>query len=157
MRKIFKVFLLVSLLAGFAIITMGADSQGCSSKTSSSPNTGPGSTDEPIKVEIAAFLKEFDANKIAAQDKYNDKNIQTTGYIGNISGGDLGGIYVIVNPSPGEVQYGVTIPYIGSSIQCYMEKADASALVNGQQVAVKGLVSDQLMGNVQVKNCSVVK
>lgn len=143
-RSLFIVPLLILFLAGCA-------------STAKAPASGPGSADEPIKVEAAAFLKEFDANKISAQDKYKDKYIQTAGFIGNISGGDALGLYAVINPAPSEVQSGITVPYFGSAIQCYLEKSDASALTNGQSITIKGQVQDQIMTNVQVKNCSVVK
>lgn len=113
---------------------------------------------EVTPVDVTAFIAEFDANKIAAQDKYKDKYVQVTGFVNNISGGDFGGIYVVIDPNLGEdLGSGVTVPYFGTNIQCYPEKSDASALVKGQKVTVKGQVEDMAIMSVQLKNCSVVK
>jgi len=139
-----------------AVVLMGNDSS-CSSKTASAPESGPGSAAEPMKVDATAFVGEFDANKISAQDKYKDKYIQTAGFVKNISGGDIGGLYAVIDPSQGKVDSGITVPYFGTNIQCYLEKSDASALTNGQQVTVKGQVEDMSIGSAQLKNCSVVK
>ncbi|MHB9052876.1 MAG: OB-fold protein [Thermoleophilia bacterium] len=152
-----KKLLVIPVLLLIALAMMGNDSGCSSSKTASAPESGPGSAAEPMKVDATAFVGEFDANKISAQDKYKDKYIQTTGFVKNISGGDVGGLYAVLDPSQGRVESGITVPYFGTNMQCYLEKADASGLTNGQQVTVKGQVEDMSIGSVQLKNCSVVK
>ncbi len=128
------------------------------SSVSAGATSAPNAATEFAVVDATAFIAEFDANKIAAQDKYKDKYVQLTGYVSNISGGDVGGIYAVIDPNQGkDIGYGTTVPYYGTNIQCYLEKSDASALANGQKATVKGQVEDMLMGGVQLKNCSVVK
>lgn len=151
-----KRILIIPFLLVAALMLMGSDSS-CDTNKAKAPESGPGSAAEPIKVDATAFVGEFDANKISAQDKYKDKYIQTTGFVKNISGGDVGGLYAVIDPTQGKVESGITIPYFGTSMQCYLEKSDTSALTNGQQVTVKGQVQDMLMTSVQLKSCSVVK
>lgn len=151
-----KKILIIPFLLIASLMLMGSDSS-CDTKKAQAPESGPGSAAEPIKVEATAFVGEFDANKISAQDKYKDKYIQTTGFVKNVSGGDVAGLYAVIDPAQSKVESGITIPYFGTSMQCYLEKSDASALTNGQQVTVKGQVQDMLMVSVQLKNCSVVK
>lgn len=150
MRKWSKALLIVSILAGLAVFTMGADSSCSTTKTTSAPASGPGSSAEPLKVEPVAFVAEFDANKINAQDKYNGKVVQTSGVIKNVSntGDDF---YLSINP-PTSDQY-----YMGTSFQCHVTKADAATVANGQPVTVKGTVNDVSVTMIQFDDCSVVK
>lgn len=149
MHKWFKVLLVVSILAGIAVFSMGAESSCGSSKTTSAPASGPGSSAEPIKVEPAALVTEFDANKINAQDKYNGKVVQSSGVIKNVSntGDDF---YLNINPTAD--QY-----YFGTSFSCHVSKTDAAAVANGQQVAFKGTVDDISVTMIQFRDCTVVK
>ena len=140
------------------IIIVAAQSDNKSGNTNNSTTNESSASQAAQTVDLATFAKEFDANKITAQDKYKDKYIKTTGWVSNISGGDIGGIYIIIDPAPAQVQDGITVPYMGTQIQCYLkDKADASKLTNGQQATVQGQVEDMSIGNIQFQNCSVVK
>ena len=127
------------------IIIIVAASSG--SKSGSPNNTS--AQQPPQVVDASSIVKEFDANKIAAQDKYNGKVIQTTGYITNISSA-LDNFYIQFKPTNDQL-------YVGTSFQCYVSKDDASAVQNGQQVTVKGTVNDETLTLIQLKKCSVVK
>ncbi len=117
---------------------------------SKSGNSNNASAQQPPQVvDASSLVKEFDANKIAAQDKYNGKVIQTTGFVTNISSA-LDNFYIQFKPT--NDQY-----YVGTSYQCYVSKDDAASVQNGQQVTVKGTVNDVTMTLIQLKNCSVVK
>lgn len=172
-----KIFSGIGIIIVIAVIASAASQSGEKTDSSSSANTdssssantsAPASQEKPADsqpaapevtpVDITAFIAEFDANKIAAQDKYKDKYVQLTGFVSNISGGDFGGIYVVIDPNQGEdMGYGVTTPYFGTNVQCYPEKSDVASLTNGQQITVKGQVEDMKIMSVQLKNCSVVK
>lgn len=122
---------------------------GCGTATTKAPASGPGSSGEPIVVDATALAKEFDANKINAQDKYNGKVVQTSGFITNISSA-LDNFYIQFKPSGDPY-------YFGTSFQCYVSKEDAAAVANGQQVTVKGTVNDAMATLIQLKDCSVVR
>lgn len=148
-------------IIGSAASQSNKKSEPAPASTAASQNQPAATPDVPeiTTVDAAAFIAEFDANKIAAQDKYKDKYVQLTGYVSNISGGDVGGIYLVIDPNQGEdAGYGVTVPYYGTNIQCHLlEKSDSSALANGQKATIKGQVDDMSLGIVQLKNCSLVK
>ncbi len=46
-------------------------------------------TQQPLVVDAQTLVGEFDKNKLAANDKYNGKIVQTTAFIENISRGHL--------------------------------------------------------------------
>lgn len=140
-----KLFVIPVLLIVFII---GSGSS-CETKKTQAPESGPGSAAEPMKVEAATLVSEFDANKINAQDKYNGKYVQTSGYITNVSSA-MDNYYIQFKHSNDPL-------YLGTSFQCYVSKEDASAVTNGQSVTVKGRVEDVTMTLIQLKDCSVVK
>lgn len=135
-----KLFLLLPLLLLMS---------GCGTAKTTAPASGPGSSGEPIVVDATVLVKEFDTNKINAQDKYNGKVVQTAGFVTNISSA-LDNFYIQLKPSSDPY-------YIGTSFQCYVSKEDAASVANGQQVAVKGTVDDAMATLIQMKDCSVVK
>ena len=64
------------------------------SNTAGQSSNDSGSSDSPAKaeeevaptvVDATTLVAEYDKNKLAAEEKYTDKVIQTTGYIKNIS------------------------------------------------------------------------
>ena len=122
---------------------------GCGTAKTTAPASGPGSAGEPIVVDATVLVKDFDANKINAQDKYNGKVVQTAGFVSNISSA-LDNFYIQFKPTADPY-------YFGTSFQCYVSKEDAAAVANGQQVTVKGTVDDALATLIQMKDCSVVK
>lgn len=134
MHKQFKALLVVSILAGAAVFTMGADSSCSSTKTTSAPASSLGSSAEPLKVEPVTLVAEFDDNRINAQDKYNGKIVQTSGFIKNVSNA-RDSFYLSINPTSEQ-------DYTGTYFQCFVSKADAAAVANGQAVSFKGTVDD---------------
>ena len=136
-----KMIMLIVVLVMFAA--------GCGTAKTTAPASGPGSAGEPLIVDGTALVKDFDTNKINAQDKYNGKVVQTAGFITNISSA-LDNFYIQLKPSNDPY-------YFGTSFQCYVSKEDAAAVANGQQVTVKGTVDDAMATLIQMKDCSVVK
>lgn len=106
---------------------------------------------QPTIVDATALVGEFDKNKLAANDKYKDKQVQTTGYIKNISNDVTGSYYLSLNPN--NDQY-----YFGTSITCYFaDKNELTSLSNGQSVTVQGTMQEMTLGIVAMKDCKVVK
>jgi hypothetical protein len=116
------------------------------------PQVTPQATQQPTIVDATTLIGEFDKNKLAANDKYTGKLVQTTGYISNISGGDLGGdYYIVINPSAGQ-------DYFGTDIQAFFkDKTVLTTLSNGDKVTVQGTMGDMTLGSVVINDCSVVK
>ena len=115
------------------------------------PEVQPTSAPAPIVIDAKALVGEFDKNKLAAQEKYTDKVVQTTAYVKNISGGSFGDYYLSLEPS--NEQY-----YFGTTIQCFFkDKKELTALANGQSVTVMGTMQDMSIGIVEIKDCSLVK
>lgn len=105
----------------------------------------------PIVVDAATLVGEYDKNKLAAQDKYTGKMVQTTGYIKNISNDITGKYYLSLNPNNDKY-------YFGTTIACYFnEKGDLTTLSNGQAVTVVGTMHDMSIGIVDMQDCQLVK
>lgn len=107
-------------------------------------------TEEVVVVDITEFVEEFDKNQLAAEDTYEGKTVEFTGYVGNISEDIMGSYYVIVNPTDEDY-------YFGTAVQCFFkDKSALTSLENGQQVTLKGNFDTQLM-NVMLKKCEVLE
>ncbi len=118
---------------------------------SSNTQTTPIAQITPMIMDATALVGEYDKNKLAAQDKYTGKVIQTTAFISNISSDITGSYYLSLNPN--NDQY-----YSGTTIQCYFnDKNELTSLSNGQSITVKGLMQDMSLGIVEMKDCSLVK
>ena len=131
----------------------GNHSQTSGGYTSDSSNsTSPTVTNmKPIVVDGPTLVAVYDKNKLAAQDQYTGKLVQTTGFIANISQDVTGNYYLSINPS--NDQY-----YAGTTIQCYFkDKSVLTSLSNGQSVTVKGTMQDMSLGIVEMQDCSLVK
>lgn len=124
-----------------------ASQSGSQQSAQGSPTPQP----TPIVVDAATLVGEYDKNKLAAQDKYTGKTVQTTGYIKNISNDITGKYYLSLNPN--NDQY-----YFGTTIACYFnDKAGLTALSNGQSVTVLGTMQDMSIGIVDMQDCQLVK
>lgn len=108
----------------------------------------------PTVVEATVLVEDFDKNKIAAQDKYTDKLVQTTGVINNISTDITDKYFLSLNPTDEEY-------YFGTTIACYFAddsaKADITSLENGQSVTVQGVMDDMSLGIIVINDCAIVK
>lgn len=148
--------ILTGLLVLFIIGVIGAATSGNKNGTSSQTanNNQPQATQtpqQPTVVDATALIADFDKNKLAANDKYKDKLIQTTGYIKNISNDVTGKYFLSLNPS--NDQY-----YFGTSIACYFnDKSALTSLSNGQSVTVQGTMQEMTLGIVPMNDCKVVK
>jgi len=108
----------------------------------------------PTVVDATTLVAAYDKNKIAAQDQYTGKAVQTTAYISNISNDITGNYYLSLNPSSDTA-------YFGTSISCYFAdksaKSEITSLQNGQSVTVQGTMADMSIGIVVMNDCKVVK
>ena len=103
-------------------------------------------TDTKPNVTVSArkLYKEYNANEIAADEKYKGQIIQVTGIIRDIGNDIMDNAYVTL----------IGDQYFGD-IQCYFdEKSIVAGLSKGKKITVIGNCSG-LMMNVQVNNCIV--
>lgn len=150
LKKIIKYVLIgfVGLLVLGAIFGGSSKDKGAENKATAKPEAQK--APEVQKVEILAFVKEFDDNQLSAEDKYKGKYVEFTGYIKNISEDITGSPFLSINPKSD--QY-----YFGTYIQCFFkDKSELTALKNGQRATVQGKVDSQTLGNIMVKDCKVV-
>ena len=103
-------------------------------------------TDTKPNVTVSArkLYKEYNANEIAADEKYKGQIIQITGIIRDIGNDIMNNAYVTL----------IGDQYFGD-IQCYFnEKSIVAGLSKGKRITVIGSCSG-LMMNVQINNCIV--
>jgi hypothetical protein len=115
------------------------------------PTSKPQSTPIPsiITIDAAALVSAYDKNKIAAQEKYTGKIIQTSAYIQNISK-DILGKYFITTKAISDT--------FGTSIDCFFkDKNQVLSLEKGQQATFKGTMQDMSLGSVYMDNCEIIK
>ena len=97
-----------------------------------------------LKVSAVKLYNDYNANEIAADEKYKGQIIQVTGIIRDIGNDIMDNAYVTL----------IGDQYFGD-IQCYFnEKSIVAGLSKGKKITVVGNCSG-LMINVQVNNCIV--
>ncbi len=118
-------------------------------KNNTVANEKPTEQPKPIVVEALELIKEYDSNKLSAQDKYTGKIVQTTAYITNISN-DIGGSYYL-SLKPNQDEY-----YFGTSIKCiFKDKSVLTPLTKGQEVTFVGTMENMSLGIVVMKDCEL--
>ena len=95
-------------------------------------------------VSARKLYEEYNANEIAADEKYKGKIIQVTGIIRDIGNDIMDNAYITL----------IGDQYFGD-IQCYFrEKSIVAGLSKGKRISVMGSCSG-LMMNVHLNNCIV--
>ena len=95
------------------------------------------------KVTAVELYKEYDANSVAADQKYKDKVLEVSGKICNI-GEDITGVPYIVLAGD---EYGMT------GVQCFFGDENVVAgLAKDQQITVNGKC-DEMLINVFLRGC----
>ena len=101
-------------------------------------------TKPSLKVSAVKLYNDYNANEIAADEKYKGKIIEVTGVVRDIGNDIMDNAYVTL----------IGDQYFGD-IQCYFdEKSIVAGLSKGKKITVIGNCSG-LMMNVQVNNCIV--
>lgn len=149
MKKVIK-FILIGFV-GLVILGFILDKPNNDAKTGTQTDTKvEENNDQPveaIEVNTSSFIKEFDENQLAAEEKYKDKIIRFSGYIRNISEDIMGSPFLSINPTSDEYYY-------GTNIQCmFKEKSELTSLKNGQSITLEGKVDNQSIGIIVIKNC----
>jgi hypothetical protein len=113
-------------------------------KPKSLPQPSPSSA--IIVIDAVTLVTEYDKNKVAAQEKYTGKIIQTTAYVQNISKDILGKYYIITSAKADG---------FGTKIDCYFDdKSQVLTLENGKKATFKGTMQDMSLGSIYIDNCS---
>ena len=113
-------------------------------------NNNPATTapkEDIIKISASDLLAEYDANEVAADNKYKGKKVEITGAVDSIGKDIFGSVYVTLKTDNGFI-----------SIQCYFsEKAEidkVATLKEGDWVTVTGIVDGRSI-NIVVKKCKL--
>ncbi|HWA51848.1 MAG TPA: hypothetical protein VG895_02250 [Patescibacteria group bacterium] len=126
---------------------IGAAGSSKNSKVTTSNNNAliqPTSTPEAITASQIA--DDFDTNQVAAKDKWNNKVVQFSAQISNITDSGISFYNVATK------QYSMT------QINCNItDKSELIPLKNGQTVTVKGTVGGQTIGVIKIDSCEVVQ
>ncbi|MFA5127235.1 MAG: hypothetical protein WC465_04555 [Patescibacteria group bacterium] len=103
-----------------------------------------------IKVTAVKLSEEYDTNSVAADAKYKNEMVEVSGVIDNIGKDIIDTPYVTL--------YGPSSSLFG--IQCMFNKEDEvqlAALSKEQNIVLRGKVEGEIIGNVIVRGCSIVK
>lgn len=91
------------------------------------------------QVTVQQLAADYEANEIAADQKYKDKPVVVTGTVTDISKDVMGDIYVVMTD-------GDEMSMIG--VQCFFSDdhtADAAKLTKGQKATIKGMCDGKVM------------
>lgn len=125
-------------------------SKALNAPTQSKETQAPTATPTPsyITINSTSLIATYDQNKIAAEDKYTGKSVQTSGIADNISNDFLGKYYVMIKPSA---------DYYGTNIQCYInDKKQILKINNGQSITIRGTMEKMTLGIILIKDCNVI-
>jgi hypothetical protein len=123
---------------------------GCQSGTAPPPAApaAPAAT-----VKAGDLLKEYGANALAADAKYKGKVLQVSGKFGSAQKAPLLGYAVQLLPEDaGDVNL--------SDVQCFIvesAEADVAKLQAGQMATLQGTCDGQVVGQVKLSKCTLVK
>lgn len=143
--------LLVLFILGIFGSAIGTDKTSTTTqKTTSTTETSAEPTKvEAMKIDALEFVTEFDKNQLKAEEKYNDKVIELTAVIKNISEDIAGSPFLSLEPQGNEM--------FGTSIQClFKDKSTLTSVENGNIVVVQGKVSSQSLGIIILKDCNLM-
>ncbi len=105
---------------------------------------------EYVIVSAVDLSKAYNDNKVAADAKYENKDIKVNGVISSI-GKDITDTPYVSLKGPESSFFG---------IQCMFSKDDESKLVDlskGQSITLTGKLSGEMIGNVILRDCSIVE
>jgi hypothetical protein len=142
-----KKLIVTNLLALVGFLWLAVISVSCSETTSKTETTVVSSEPE-IQVTAPELVKEYDANEVAADEKYKGKTVTVSGIIHDI-GKDLGDDPYIILSSGEEMEL--------TSVQCmFKDKGEVAKLSKGQKITVTGKIDGKLM-NVLINDCQFKK
>lgn len=148
MKKLFKWggIILIVIIGISVIAGLGKSSNNQQPKSSNTTNQKETQQQEPMKVTAKEIADDFDANQVAAENKWKGKFVEFSAEISNITETGLSFQNV------GSKQFSVT------QISCRVtDKEQLLPLKNGQMITVKGTVGGQTIGVIDISDCQVVQ
>lgn len=101
---------------------------------------------EPIKITAREIADDFDANQVAAENKWRDKFVEFSAQISNITDNGIS-FYNVASKE-----------FSLAQISCRVEdKNQLLPIKNGQTITVRGYVGSQTIGVIDVSRCQVVQ
>jgi hypothetical protein len=138
------------LASAVALVGLTLGLVGCSGH--SAVNTAPAPT-ASVTVKAGDLLAEYGANAVAADAKYKGKPLQVKGKFGTAQKAPLLGYAVQVLPEDaGDLNL--------SGVECFIvesAQADVAKLQPGAMITVQGMCDGQVMGQVKLSKCTLVK
>ncbi|MBW4061576.1 hypothetical protein HJC99_03350 [Candidatus Saccharibacteria bacterium] len=137
---------IMSTILVLIVIGVIASAAGGSKKAATSGTGGTAQPQTATVVDVKAFGDEFDANQVAAENKYKNKLVQFTAPISNITDTGL------------SFQNVTSKEFSTTQISCNIsDKNSVLSLKNGESATVKGTVTGQTIGVIELNDCSIVK
>ncbi len=102
-----------------------------------------------IQVSASELYADYKANQVAADTKYKGKTVEVSGTINSIGKDILDTPYVSLNAGD-----------ILSTVQCMFDKSDSAqlaTLAKDTRITLTGKVRGEVIMNVLLDNCSIVK
>jgi len=142
MKKILKwVLIAVGVIIVISIVSGGRNKT--TEQVQVSPTEAP---KEILKITARELADDFDANQVAAEAKWENKLVEFSATISNIT--DSGISFHNVSSK----DFSLT------QISCRTkDKQQLMSIKNGQTVSVKGTVGKQTMGVIDLKDCEIIK
>ena len=138
------------LVGRLAVLALTGCLVGC--PTGSGPKAPPPSG-PPVSVKAGDLLTEYGTNAVAADGKYKGKVLRVIGKFGSAQKAPLMGYVVQLLPEDaGDLNL--------SGVQCVIvdsAQADVAAMQQGQMVTLEGTCDGQVLGQVKMSKCTVVK
>jgi hypothetical protein len=138
---------LVPLVTLFALI-LGL--LGCRTRTA--PTATPAAA-PAVTVKAGDLLTEYSTNAVAADAKYKGKLVQVSGKFGSAQKAPLLGYAVQLLPEDA--------PDVNASaVQCFIvesAEADVAKLQQGQMITLQGTCDGQVLSQVKLSKCTLVK
>ena len=142
-------YLLTTLGVIFLIILVESAIGGGSNVSDTSNSPGSEKVEQPqeeaVKVSAEKLSSDYEANGVAADQKYKDKLVEITGTIDNIGTDILETPYITFETGN-----------LVKSVQCMFKREDSPRLAQlseGIQITVQGRVSSDLL-NILVRDCN---
>jgi hypothetical protein len=142
MKKLLK----WALLGIGAIILISVFAKGGSKPTEQSQATPTEIPKEALKITAKELADDFDANQVAAEAKWENKLVEFSATISNIT--DSGVSFSNVASK----EFSMT------QVSCKIkDKQQLMSIKNGEKVMVRGVVGKQTIGVIDLNDCEIVK
>jgi hypothetical protein len=131
------------------MLTLGLGLLGCSGRTQAPAATGT----PDVTIKAGDLLKEYGTNAVAADAKYKGKVLRVSGKFGSAQKAPLLGYAVQLLPEDaGDVNL--------TDVQCFIvesAEADIAKLKPGQMITMQGMCDGQVVAQVKLSKCILVK